>query len=363
MADGRKIIISELLWFFNRYSDKFNDNDKFKSSVISFYTAAEFQDAHKVLLYELETLKKEKVKLSSKGNTRAEKANDIIEMFNLTSSEKIRDNLPLFAVIAIERLPNDSCQFDSISLVDKFSKIEKIIDDNNNICKKIWSSSLKNNNNNMVTNNSHRYASSVKFGTSKSNSTQPSRPPSSAITTEWGSDTNLINDDNFNKKPANPNPNNNTNDDNIKINSQSDDSDNDFKTVVNKNKKRKLTNMYTTAVKSNIRKCSGKSKLDLGFAANDPPIKKSILYVGNLTFCKTEVIAKHLEKAGFDLISLHPIKKKEKDSVSNNENIDGSTSFRLCLPLDQSSKIFDDDLWPMNTVVRDWTFQDKPQTV
>ncbi|ESN92857.1 hypothetical protein HELRODRAFT_164988 [Helobdella robusta] len=143
-------------------------------------------------------------------------------------------------------------------------------------------------------------------------------------------------------------------------NIQTDESDNENKPLQFKISRRKLINLNTasTPKRELIRKNTGKSKAELGFKAVAPPVKKSFIHLGNLNIIKTDTITEHLNKAGIKCISIFPIAKRSSN-VEGDDN-KSSTAFRICVANNEVSKMFEEDLWPEHTIIRDWIFNVKP---
>ncbi|ESN93382.1 hypothetical protein HELRODRAFT_180909 [Helobdella robusta] len=113
------LIVSEMLWILN-------DNLlNLESENLKHFLTNNFSHEEKILLSELEILKLDKPKLSTRGNTKLDKVNEIIDVFKYLMDNKLIDKIATFVILNIKKVLAHSV--DSISEVVN-RKINSVLD-------------------------------------------------------------------------------------------------------------------------------------------------------------------------------------------------------------------------------------------
>ena len=127
MAEARQFIINELLCFINN-NYEFIQNDKFISSVLDFYTLEQLITSKKTLLSDLELVLNDKFKLPSRGKTKKEKFDDIIDIIKHIKDNNLDKLMPSYVALKLNNLPknalNDS---NNENILDKINEIKCLI--------------------------------------------------------------------------------------------------------------------------------------------------------------------------------------------------------------------------------------------
>ncbi|ESO11191.1 hypothetical protein HELRODRAFT_183432 [Helobdella robusta] len=125
---SKRLQISELLWFF---CENLNiiENEKFKNAVVEFYNSEEISTAKKLLLNELDIIKKdkkEKLSLKQGGNKKVDKVVELVEIFKYITSNDLQQNLPTFVILNPSRVPREGLDILDIIQINNDKMVEKL---------------------------------------------------------------------------------------------------------------------------------------------------------------------------------------------------------------------------------------------
>ena len=105
VCNARRLQISELLWFFFDNLKELN-SEIFKTTLLEFYTAEDINNSKKLLLNDLDNIKKEKIKLPSRNNTKLDRYLDIVDIIIHAQKNELLLQLPLYVIFNINKVPN-----------------------------------------------------------------------------------------------------------------------------------------------------------------------------------------------------------------------------------------------------------------
>ncbi|ESO05142.1 hypothetical protein HELRODRAFT_184212 [Helobdella robusta] len=85
---AKRVCIAEILWFLLNNQENINDVG-FKLEVVEFYTNDEILNGKKILLTEIEGLKKDIIKLTARGNTKYDKRIESVNSASILSGDNV----------------------------------------------------------------------------------------------------------------------------------------------------------------------------------------------------------------------------------------------------------------------------------
>ncbi|ESN99546.1 hypothetical protein HELRODRAFT_176713 [Helobdella robusta] len=289
----KRLLVSEVLWYFLENSENF-DKVNFQNLVSDFFSHEELSAAKKILINEIENLKKEKKEKlfnKSRGNTKIDKTLDVIDLLKFILENEMAQLLPTFVILNIKRIPNNPLT----NLTDLFIKNEKIenkinqlLDTNKNVLNKLTAALTCTNN--ISTSSDKTY-----------------------------------------------------NNNNIHLN--------DSKEITNTpiiNPKISWVNKMKNETQSDDSQIVGSQADDSFFTASKQIIKKKIFYVGNVDLPNSTMIVKHCESKGIKVITCLPVSKK-----NDTDDPPSFTSFRLCVPAAEFNKVMSPSNWPSSVLIRE----------
>ena len=372
---SRRLCISEALWFFFDNLNELN-SEKFKIYVSEFYNSEDLTVAKKSLLNDIESIKKEKIKLTTRTNTKYDRVLDIIELITYTQQNELIQQLPLYVILNKSKLPLNWNNDHLVNLETRLHLLEtnlkEIIEFKNTI------------NPLTIQLNSAMELFKSSFTLSTSNTTKPINICTN-LTRHDNKTTNVQNDDKINNVQSNssnlawadctctPNPlNNNINNTSTNTNTFFSSNDNSMPHIADNigskdnlhqegpwqtvaNRKKGVTNKRKNSDSDGLNTNPNPYRLFLGSADNNEIIaaksliKKTVLYIGNVDLTTTtEKIKNYLTTRKINILALYKLNKK-----SQPQKIDYQ-SFKLIVERTYTPIMFDPSFWPKGIQIKRW---------
>ncbi|ESN93623.1 hypothetical protein HELRODRAFT_180714 [Helobdella robusta] len=305
--------------------------------IASFFTCDEISVGKKILVSEYEMLKKDKIKQLNRGSNKYEKVCDIVDIFVELMDNKLSEQLPIFVIFNIERVPIRLAKDNSKMVCESLNKLNERLDNiekNNQLFLKFMQSHSG------VTKpqSGSDQVGNVSFNARETDVKQATKM-SYLDTAKLNLPADNVAVDSNNSSPWMVVPN--------KVNKRKQDDAN----INNVNKR--ILKPTSLPIKKTVGKlCDTTGSLKLKGAE-----KKSVIYLGNITPCSKDTVAEHLRNFDIKFHNIFPAKQPQKNNAEKtNDNDEEYSSFRICIPEIEKDKIFNADIWPLHANVREWLF-------
>ena len=322
-STAARLCLSEILWFFHNNLNNL-DNEKFTNTISEFYNSDEINIGKKLLLNELELLKKDKIKMAARGHTKFDRVCDITELWKYAIEHGLVSTLPMFVIQSYSRIPSYFPSVTSGNMTEeiakvinnkfdlKFEKFDKVFSNNqvqliqlqNSIQQLLVQVQDKITNFSAGLPAQQQQQQSMQFNTSTQSKSYVDTVKSTIIS----------------------------------------DTGNEISKNLNIVNKMKIFGNKNINKKFNIKA----AKLF---------VRKSYFYVGNLNECTKEDIEQHLTDMDIKFISVQPVFNKIKQS-KNMTNSDPSSAFRVCVLEEEVHNLLNEESWPEAVYIQKWVFTD-----
>ncbi|ESN92729.1 hypothetical protein HELRODRAFT_164826 [Helobdella robusta] len=317
---AKRVCIAEILWFLLNNQENLND-EGFKLEVVEFYTNDEILNGKKILLTEIEGLKKDKIKLKARGNTKYDKVSELLELIKLCFDNNLMDLLPTFTIYNIYRIPLRLARDNSKNINDNLIKLNDKIEKNKQLIVQL-AKQLNNRSDSARTCNTCEQQSN-----NGKDRLQRIESVNSASLLSGDNVDNCASKKSWADRTAK------------RYTSQSEScdeiiGDDGFQVVRSKKRKKSSTSPQLASPKP----------------ASKPTSKQMKTY-GTGISCPLKA-SKIIEEK----ITYYIGNKNPDDPLVEKSQTTESTAFKIIIPLNEREKLVNPDIWPMHTFLREWDY-------
>ena len=367
MATKASVTINEILYFLSNNVNLL-EVDNFISNVSDFYSSEDISDALKLIKYNMEILKIEKIpKSGKKSTTKKEKIQNIVSIIKHLQTIDVWKCLPTYVSADIKKIP----QINSIINVN-FNEIKCEIKDLLYKQELYIAKLLENLNFKQAYSGHNCVVNSDKRVIGHPLHVQPTIDTSVKLNVNKTFEINKKSDTTVELNVEKMSNINNNSESNEKLSSDFAETPTEENalpyTQVNRRKKRPRLNNSDNVknAKNSTKKCIGNKVIEnCKLKAEKEIIMKKVFSLSNVQKCHKNDVTEFLTTSGIRVVSCYPVFKRADGPKENfvNKDDEESSMFRVCIESSDSKKILDPVIMLKNVIVRKWKFHPIIMTV